>query len=104
MRIVSQLKSLLGLQVENLRLSAAEKVTILLSAAAVAIIAMVLGGIVLLFVSIAVAQWIAGALGETWAFVIVAAFYVLLGAVIIVMRKKLIIDPIARFISKLFLS
>ncbi len=91
------------LNVQELKLTASEKVTVLLSAAAVALILAMLSVLVVLFLSLAAVQWLAVVLPLGWAYAIVAGIYVVLGVVIFLLRKPLIIDPVARFISRLLL-
>ncbi|MDE7449909.1 MAG: phage holin family protein [Paramuribaculum sp.] len=91
------------LNVQELKLTASEKVTVLLSATAVALILAMLAVLVVLFLSLAAVQWLASALPMGWAYAIVAGIYIVLGVVIFLLRKPLIIDPVARFISRVLL-
>lgn len=91
------------LLLEDARLSAAEKLTRLLAAVALAAILIIFGTVALLFVSLGVSQLLAESMNEMWAYLIVAAFYVVAFAVLILARRTLLVDPIARFVSKLIL-
>ena len=78
---------------------------VLLSATATALILGALGFGVLFYLSIALADYLAEVLNCQWgAHAIVAGIYALLLMVVVIMRKPIIVDPIARFLSKLFLK
>lgn len=101
--IADTIKTYVGLLMEDTRLNLAEKLTRLMSAIAVAALLTVFITAALLFLSIAAGYAIAEWTGPLWAFVIVAAFYVLLIALLLVFRTALIVNPVARFISRLVL-
>ena len=88
---------------DNVRLSAAERLTLLMSAIALGGIATILVTAVLLFVSIGAARLLAS-LTPHGAYFIVAGFYALLLIVVVAMRRRLITDPIARLVSRLILD
>lgn len=92
------------LLIEDTRLNVAEKLTRLLSAIALASLVTIVSTVALVFVSIAVAMALSAALTPLWAFVIVAGFYVLLLCVLVGLRRTLIVNPIARFLSTLLLE
>lgn len=102
--LVKEIKTYLELNVQNVKLTAAEKTVALLSALAITGLAAILGMLTLLFLSIAIADFIAPSLGAGWAFLIVTCVYLLLLVIIIVFRRALIINPVSRFITRLFLS
>lgn len=94
-------KRIIKLYLENVRLTIAEKLTLLLSAGVVLILSMVLGVFALAFFSGAAIEALALVL-EPWAsYLIMGGFFVVLIVLTIVLRKQLIINPIARFITKL---
>lgn len=92
------------LHLDYARLSAAEKLTVLLSTIALYALIVILGMITLVFVSIGVGQWLAATIAPYTAYLFVSCFYLLLLIVLIVFRKQIIFNPAARFISKLFLK
>lgn len=103
--IWAEIKDYLELNIEYAKLTAAEKLTILLTSAALAIVSGVLAVLIVFFVSIAGAYWLAQAgMSVALAYTIVAGFYVLMLVVIFLLRKQLLINPIAKFITKLFLK
>lgn len=97
-------KEYLELKIEYARLTAAEKVTVLLTATALAAVATLLGFAVLFFLMIAVAHWLGLMMSMALAYTIVTGFFLLLLVLVFVLRRQLIYDPVSRFISKLFLQ
>ena len=91
------------LLVEDTRLSAAEKLTRLLSAIALFALLTILSTVALVFISIAVGVALADAIDPLWSFIIVAGFYVMLLVLLVVCRTVLLVNPISRFISRLLL-
>lgn len=85
---------------DSLRLSLAERLTLLFSAIAVAAIAVILGTAVLVFSSIGAAHMLAS-LTPHGAYFIVAGFYALLLVLLFVFRRRLIVDPVCRLVTRL---
>lgn len=98
------LKRFLTLKTEDIKLTVAEKATIVVSTLVVCAVLTLLGAAMLLFMTFALAEWIAEALGLGWAYLIIGGFYALLITLIVVLRKQLIIDPVSRFITRVILS
>lgn len=103
-RLWSEIKDYISLNVDYARLTGAEKVTVLLTAVALSAIAFVLVTLIMFFLSMAIVRWIAMSVGLTWAYFIMTGFYLILLGVAIALRRPLIIDPISRFVSKLFFN
>lgn len=99
-----QLTDYAKLYVRYARLTLAEKVTVFLTAAAVAIAAFVFTVIFIFYMSLALAWWISPHIGIAWAYALISFAYLLLIAVLLIFRKPLIMNPISRFISRLILS
>lgn len=89
------------LYLENARFIAAEKLTQLLSAGLMLIICLVLGIFALAFFSGTCVELLAMVLPAWAGYAILGAFFVLLIVLCIVFRNALIVNPIARFISRL---
>lgn len=89
--------------IDSLRLSAAERLTLLLSAIAIAALATIFGTAVVLFCSIGVARLLE-AIAPHSAYFIVAGFYALLLAVVLLLRRPLIADPVARLVTRLLVA
>lgn len=103
-RLLEQLKRYLSLNVDNVRLTAAEKLTMVLSAMVLILAGVLLGVTLLFFITLAVVQFIAPAVGMGWAYMIMAGFVALIVLVLFIFRKPLVIDPVARFISRVVLK
>ncbi|MDE6627926.1 MAG: phage holin family protein [Muribaculaceae bacterium] len=95
------LRRLGSLYAESARLIVAEKMTQLLSAGLMLIICLVLGIFALAFFSGTCVELLAMVLPAWAGYAILGAFFVLLIVLIVVFRKALIVNPIARFISRL---
>lgn len=103
-RLWDMIKRYVSLNIENVKLSAAEKITLVLSAMAMIMGGVLLGVTLLFFLSLAVVQFIAPYLGMGWAYMIMAGFVALLFIVVYLLRKPLIYNPVARFISRVVLK
>lgn len=102
--LIDNFKKLLALNLDYARLTAAEKLTILLSTIAFYSMVCILGTLVLIFVSIGVGHLLATTVARVAAYLYVAGFYMVLFILLFVFSKKIFIDPTARFISKLFVK
>ena len=102
--LIDNFKKLLALNLDYARLTAAEKLTILLSTIAFYSMVCILGTLVLIFVSLGVGHLLATTVARVAAYLYVAGFYMVLFILLFVFRKKIFIDPTARFISKLFVK
>lgn len=101
--LFAEIKKYVTLQVDYTKYTVTEKMVVLLSATATALILGALGFGVLFYLSIALADYLAEVLNCQWgAHAIVAGIYALLLVLVVIMRKPMIVDPIARFLSKLF--
>lgn len=98
------LKRVASLYLEAAKFTAAEKVTILLAALLLWLIILVLGVGVLVLCTLCLIHLL-GAVMPLWAsYLIMAALFVALIGSIYLARVPLIIDPMARFVSRLFLN
>ena len=92
------------LLLEDTRLNVAEKLTRLISAITVCALLLVFFIVALLFASLAAGYALSTYMGSFGAFLVVASFYVVLAVVLIFCKRILIVNPIARFISRLLLE
>jgi hypothetical protein len=99
-----QLKELWRLYIENIKLLSIEKMTILLSYGVMGALLIFFGAFALLFISVAIVLVLAQVIPLMWCFLIMGGIYLLLGVVMFLSRRSLFLDPIARFLSKLFLE
>lgn len=103
--IWNELKKFLSLQLDYAKLTATEKLTIILSAMAVIAVVTVIGGLALLYLSLSlvylIGAWIDSVAG---AYLIVGGIFILLLIIVYSLRTHLILNPVSRFLSKLFLD
>ncbi|MGL4520419.1 MAG: phage holin family protein [Phocaeicola sp.] len=103
--LFAELKSYTKLRQEHLKLELVEKSTILLSSAVVALTLLLLGGMVLFYLSFTLAHLLAPSVGGlATSFGIIAAGLICLAVIIYSLRKRLIIEPLAKFLANLFLN
>lgn len=102
--LYAMLKRFLKLNIENARLTVAERMTILLSGLTFYMIVILIGVCIMGFLSISLAQLLSESLAEHWAYMIVAGIYAVFILILIALRKPLIINPISRFISQLIVE
>lgn len=102
--VYDSIRRLLTLQLDYARLTVAEKFTVLLSAIAFYSMAVALASLVLIFLSIGFGHLLVGTALGRFAYFIVAGMYIVLLVLLFIMRKQLIINPIARFMSRLFVE
>ena len=103
--IILELKNYLNLQKKYLAIDAAEKTTIILSAVAIAAICILLGGIILLFFTFALAFWIGDLLNSPpLGFLSMAIIIALILLLFYCKRKAWVIQPLARMAAKLFVE
>ena len=103
-RLTSIVLRYLTLQLEYAKLTATEKLTVLLSTIAFFALILILGLITLVFVSIGIGHWLAATVAPYTAYLFVSAFYLVLLILLIVFRNQIIFNPASRFLSRLFLK
>lgn len=89
---------------EKGRLKVTEKITILLATIAFSAVIMALGLVCLVFVSIGIGHLLATTIAPHLAYLIIAGFYLIFFGLAIVFRRRLFVDPIARFMSRLLVE
>lgn len=100
-----EFKKYLNLQKEYTRLEVTEKLSVLLSMLIVILLAVILGMMALFYLSFTLAYLLAPAVGGiTVSFCLLAVFYALLAVLLITCRKRLVIDPMVKFIAGLFMK
>ncbi len=90
--------------VENIRLTSAEKLTVLFSSVALFVTAFVLGIIGMIFISIGLASMLEDYIAPFWSYFIIAAVFLCIVVILFVFKTQIIINPIARFVSKLLID
>lgn len=98
-------KKYITLQVDYIKLTALEKLTILCAALVVVFVSIALSVCALFFLSSAFVAWLDTVLCCTWlAHLITGVLVFLILFIVLLFKKVLIIIPITRFITKLFLN
>ena len=103
-QLIEVLKHYLGLQTEFVKLDMIDKVVRLMTAAALAIVFILMAAACLTYLSFALAYWLATFTGTAWAFFIISILYLLLLFLFIIFRKPWIEKPLVRFLAGLLLS
>ena len=98
-RLWQQGKDYATLKIEYAKLTAAEKLSVLLSAVAVAFVVFSLA-----MVAWHMPEWIGQSIGMAWGCGIVAVVYIAMMVLLFLLRKPLFINPVSRFVSRLILS
>jgi|GEM_PF-935958 hypothetical protein len=103
-RLSESASTYIRLLIEDTKLNMVEKLTRLLSAIAMCSLLTILITAALVFISIAAGLALSTIIPPLWAFIIVAGFYIIVMILLICYRTRLLVNPIARFISRLLLD
>ena len=104
-KLLLEFKKYLELQKEFVKLDATEKMTVILSAIFIVTVLLLLGSIVLLFLTFALAYYLGDVLGSlSLGFGLISAFILLLTVIFYLNRNRMVIQPMARFMTKLILT
>jgi hypothetical protein len=103
-KLYGEVKRLCGLEVENARLLLTEKLTLLLGRISLVAVSFVVSAAALVFLSMSVADFLLRGLAPCWTYLIIGGFYVMIIVIVACFRRRLIIDPIARYISRVILD
>ena len=95
---------MLDLKLEDARFVLAIKLTKLLGGIVFVFLGFMLALCTLAFISVAIGHLLCYVMHPVWAYLLIALFYLILIAVMVIFKKVLIMDPIARFISKLIVD
>lgn len=100
----TEVKETLKLNLDYAKLTAAEKVTVLLSTIGFVLLAFVMASVVIFFISLGIVILMADSIGMFAASMIMAGIYAAFLVAVFFMRTQLIINPIARFVSHLIIK
>lgn len=100
--IFESVKKLVTLNISYAKLTAAEKLSLLMSTITFWAVGAAICMLFVLFVSFGVGHLLATTIAHELAYLFIAAFYLLVLVLLVIFRRPLIIDPITRFITKLF--
>lgn len=104
-KLVQEVKHYLTLQKEYALMDTADKLTVILSAVAISAICLVLGAMVLFFLTFALAYWIGRLTGSLpLGFLCIAAFLLLMLIIAYTKRNAWIVQPLARMLVRLFVT
>ena len=101
--LVESIKDYIELQKEHLKFDATEKVVRMASLLTIGVIVITLSAVTLFYVSMAAIHWISPIIGMTEAYIVASAVHLLLILIIYWLRKPLIINPLARLITKILI-
>lgn len=102
--LFAQSKEWVALEVEYAKLTVAEKFTVLVSAMIIGAICLAMGIVVLTMAMFAVVEVFRLMMPPWLAYLAVGGIICVLVLLIYLMRRPLILNPIAKFITKLFFS
>ena len=104
-QLFQEKKKYLKLELNYSKLTMTEKLAVLLSAIATITVIVVLGAFILSYLGSTLATAISQAAGAAWiGNIVVAALFLVVLLVVLALKKPLIVNPITRFLSKLFLT
>ena len=104
-RLLEEAKRYLSLQKEYALMDTADKLTVILSTVAIAAVCIILGAMILFFLTFALAYWIGNITGNlSIGFISIAAFLLLMLFIVYQKRNAWIIQPLARMMVRLFVN
>jgi hypothetical protein len=100
-----EIREYLKLQKQYTKLELTDKLTKLFSTMLLVLLVLILGMVALFYLSFTIAYLMGPAVGGLMgSFAIITAFNLLLIALIVIFRRKLIVLPIVKFLAELFLE
>lgn len=104
-KLFNEARKYFSLEWDYTKLTAVEKMAVLLSAIAFVAVVLIIGVFIVHYLFSALISLLASAMGCTWgAQLIAVAILLVMLLVVFAFKKQLIVDPVARFVSKLFLK
>lgn len=102
--IFTQGKRWVELETEYVKLTAAEKFTVLTGTAVLGAICLMSGMVIIILLAFALADLFKMMMAPALAYLAVSGVMALLILLVYLLRRRIIFDPIARFITRLFLD
>lgn len=102
--LIVSLRRYVELNTDYARLTAAEKLSLMMSKIAFLAVIAVIATFVLVFVSLGVGYFLAQYLSPGAAFLYVSGFYVLVLVIVLCLRRRLFTDPVTRYITGLIVK
>ena len=104
-QLYEEVKKYIALQTEYVKVEFVEKLTILLSALLIISLVIVLVIIALFYLFFSIAYAVEPLVGSlSLSFGIISGVYFVLTGVLVLLRKRIIINPLVKFLSNLFLT
>ncbi len=104
-QLINEGRRYLKLEFNYSKLTAVEKMSVLLSTMAVIAVVAVLSAFVVLYLASMLSNMISEATHSMWAGnLVVAVIFIAMILLVLALKKQIIIDPITRFLTKLFLT
>lgn len=104
-QLVQEVRKLVKLQVSYAKLELTEKLTVLLSTLVLVLVVIILSMVALFYLSFTLVYVLAPHVGGLMVgFGIVTLFILAMIAVVLALRRKLIFNPMVKFLSSLFLT
>lgn len=101
---ISHIKQWINLEVEYLKLTASEKISVLLSSLILVLVLFIVGLVVLIVFALALIDLFSLFMAHALACVTVGGIFILLILMLYLLRTPLVINPITKLITKLFLT
>ncbi|MDO4334394.1 MAG: hypothetical protein Q4C37_00975 [Bacteroidales bacterium] len=102
--ILARSKDWAALELEYAKLTAAEKITVLAGAAVAGMVCLMLGMTALILFGIALAYLLLELMCTALAFLVSGCIMILIMVLVYLLREKLIMNPIAKIITKILLK
>jgi protein of unknown function (DUF1469) len=102
--ILAQGRDWVKLEVEYAKLTVAEKFTVLLSAMIIGAICLLMGMVVLILLSLSLVELFKMMMVPALAYLVVSGIICLLILILYLLRNPLLLNPIARFITRLLIN
>ena len=103
-RLFEEGKKYLALQIDYAKLTSTEKMSVILGMSVLFIIILVLSVGAGIYLSFALVYLLEPLVGIVWSYTLVGAVFLLLIGLVVLFKKRFILIPITRFISKILLD
>ena len=103
-RLVEEGREFLSLEMKYEKLTAVEKLSVLLSAIAFVAVVVIIGGFALFFLVSTLIHFLSQGIGLWGANLLVVFVLLIIIGVVVAFKRQLIVDPITRFVTRLFLN
>lgn len=95
---------LFNLKIEDARMVVAVMLTKLLGTVISIFLGFMISLCLLGFIAVAIGHLLCEVMSPVWAYLIIAAFYLVLLCVVVIAKKQIILNPMARLISRLIVE